>query len=316
MAENPQLNKSIATIFANYLKKEFRCGYKAIGSRREFVPDGYPDVDEILDSKRREHLFLQCKRPIEIDNTFVGKRARKNKGMAIFSLLLEKTIENFENKYRIQNKDISNIILLLHSDPCLVHFIPSDCLVINKDKFVKSGFRGIYIISQKYNWYKGKENGVQKEFIFEIKNAFYEPNRKILEFEYIEDYKFFVDLLSGGNKVLFNKKFKDYFDFRDSKIKRKEFNNIRNKAFKELKSKYGLKCQLKVHPDCSKVKKFDIDHFIPLSTNELNKKIRHMIRKPGHKVPAQSFGSNNIMNLLIACSRCNSYKKHRIIKNI
>lgn len=139
-------------------------------------------------------------------------------------------------------------------------------------------------------------------------------NRKILKFEYPEDYKFFLNLLSNGKDKLFNKKFKDYFDFRDPKIKRKEFNVIRNRTFEELKKKYGLKCQLKIHLYCSKIKKFDIDHFIPLSTNELNKKIRHMIGKPGHKVPAQSFGSNNIKNLLIACSRCNSYKKHRIMK--
>lgn len=139
-------------------------------------------------------------------------------------------------------------------------------------------------------------------------------NRKILKFEHPEDYKFFVDLLSDGKKDLFDKKFKDCFDFRDPKIKREEFNKIRNKIFEKLKNKYGLKCQLKIHPDCSKAKKFDIDHFIPLSTNELNKKIRHIGRKPGHKVLAQSFGSNNIKNLLMACSRCNSYKKHRIIK--
>jgi len=141
-------------------------------------------------------------------------------------------------------------------------------------------------------------------------------NGKMLEFKYPEDYKFFVDLLSDGNENSFNKKFKDYFDFRDPKIKRGEFNKIRSKTFERLKNIYGLKCQLKIHPDCSKVKKFDIDHFIPLSTNELNKKIRHMNKEPGHKVPTQSFGSNHIKNLRIACSKCNSYKKHRLIKII
>ena len=172
MAENPQLNKNIANVFASYLKREFGWDYKAIGQRKELIPDGYPDVDEILDSKGEERLFLQCKRPIKEDDTFVGKDARENKGMIIFTLLLETTIENFENKYQNQNKDVSNIILLLHSDLKFFYFILSDGTMIDKNKFAKSNFRGIYIISQNYNWYRGKEKGVQKEFVFEVKSAF------------------------------------------------------------------------------------------------------------------------------------------------
>ena len=134
-----------------------------------------------------------------------------------------------------------------------------------------------------------------------------------INFEFLEDKVFFINFLANGNKNCFNQKFLEYFDFRDPKIKRKEFNLIRNKLFKQLAMKYGKKCQLQIHPDCSKVKKFDIDHFIPLSTNELNKKLRNLKPCNRHKVQAQSFGSNNIKNLLIACSRCNAYKKHRII---
>jgi len=133
------------------------------------------------------------------------------------------------------------------------------------------------------------------------------------DFQYPEDKKFFIDLLANGDENQFNKKYKDCFDFREPKIKRKEFNLIRNKVFKQLVSNYGKKCQLKIHPNCSKINKFDIDHFIPLSTNELNKKLRNLKPASGHKVSTQSFGSNNIKNLLIACSRCNAYKKHRII---
>lgn len=133
------------------------------------------------------------------------------------------------------------------------------------------------------------------------------------KFKYPEDRDFFIDFLASGDENKFDKEFPDYFDFRSSKIKRDEFNKIRNDVFRKLLVKYGEKCQLKIHPDCSKINKFEVDHFIPLSTNELNKKLRHMKRTSDRKVPAQSFGSNNIKNLLIACSRCNAFKKHLLI---
>lgn len=137
---------------------------------------------------------------------------------------------------------------------------------------------------------------------------------KELKFQYPEDKKFFVDLLANGDKNRFDNDFKGHFDFRDPKIKRREFNSARGDVFRRLISKYGKKCKLRIHPDCSKVDKFDVDHHIPLSTNELNKKLRNMKRVGIRKVPSQSFGSNSIQNLTIACSRCNAYKKHRIIK--
>lgn len=142
------------------------------------------------------------------------------------------------------------------------------------------------------------------------------PTSTELNFQYPEDKKFFIDFLANGNENKFNKEFKDCFDFRDSKIKRKEFNLVRNDIFKKLVSQYGKKCQLQIHPNCSKINKFDIDHYIPLSTNELNKKLRNMKRTTFRKVPSQSFGSNDIKNLIIACSRCNAFKKHRILKKI
>jgi 5-methylcytosine-specific restriction endonuclease McrA len=33
----------------------------------------------------------------------------------------------------------------------------------------------------------------------------------------------------------------------------------------------------------------------------------------GEKVLAQSFGSNHPNNLILACERCNNYKKHRFL---
>jgi len=132
-------------------------------------------------------------------------------------------------------------------------------------------------------------------------------------FQYKADYNFFLNKLARGDLDLFKKKFLKMFDFRLPTIKRKEFNLIRNKVFKELVLKYGKKCQLNIHPDCSKEKKFDVDHFIPLSSNELNKNLRKLKPEIGKKILSQSFGSNDISNLRIVCKRCNSFKKHKII---
>ena len=135
----------------------------------------------------------------------------------------------------------------------------------------------------------------------------------MLIFNYKEDYDFFLDKLANGDITLFETKFQRLFDFRDPRTKRSEFSKIRNDLFKSLLNKYGEVCQLKLCADCSVIRKFDVDHYIPLSTNELNKKLRGLKPKDGKKVPSQSFGSNDISNLRIACSRCNAYKKHRII---
>jgi 5-methylcytosine-specific restriction endonuclease McrA len=134
-----------------------------------------------------------------------------------------------------------------------------------------------------------------------------------MTFQYPEDEIFFAKLLCGGDVSLLNKEYSSLFDFRNPIVKRNEFNKIRGQLFKELIKIYGLSCQLGLHSDCSKIKKFEIDHIIPLSTNELNKKLRKIKAEKGKKVAAQSFGSNNIDNLILACHRCNAYKKHRII---
>jgi 5-methylcytosine-specific restriction endonuclease McrA len=133
------------------------------------------------------------------------------------------------------------------------------------------------------------------------------------KFQYKADYRYFLELLAKGDENLFARKYLKLFDFRSPVIKRREFNLIRHKVFKELVAKYGKKCQLNLCSDCSEKKLFDVDHYIPLSTNELNKKIRGLKGISGKKVLSQSFGSNDIANFRIACKRCNAYKKHRII---
>ena len=134
-----------------------------------------------------------------------------------------------------------------------------------------------------------------------------------MKFEYPEDRKFFADLLAGGDEEKLEKEFSEHFDFRHPAIKRWEFNKIKNKLLKKLIVKHVGKCQLRIHVDCSKDGKYEPDHIIPLSTNELNKKLRRMVRNSSEKIPAQSFGSNKPENLTLSCKRCNAFKKHRIV---
>lgn len=134
-----------------------------------------------------------------------------------------------------------------------------------------------------------------------------------LEFEYPEDRKFFADLFAGGDEARLEREFANYFDFRHPAIKREEFNKIRKQVLRNLFKKYGEECQLRIHPDCSKVTVWEPDHIIPLSTNELNKQLRRMARIGSAKVARQSFGSNHTDNLTLACKRCNAFKKHRLL---
>ena len=126
-------------------------------------------------------------------------------------------------------------------------------------------------------------------------------------FKYEDDKEYFEELLGDFYSELF-------FDFRHRNIKRKEFNKNRNKFYENLKNKFGEYCQLEYQNICDRTSGFAIDHLIPLSSNELNKKIRKIkSTDKSHKVVSESYGSNEICNLIIACNNCNNHKKHRII---
>lgn len=134
----------------------------------------------------------------------------------------------------------------------------------------------------------------------------------MINFEYPEDREYFANLLANGDIEKLDRDFSDLFDFEHPAIKREKFNKIKKKVLQELMEKYNGECQLKIHEDCSKVEKFEVDHIIPLSSNELNKKLRGMTRISSEKVERQSFGSNNMRNMVLACKRCNAFKKHRM----
>ncbi len=135
-----------------------------------------------------------------------------------------------------------------------------------------------------------------------------------MRFEYVEDRKFFINLLADGDVQRFESEFSDYFDFRHPAIKRWEFNKTRKNVLAELIERYGKQCQLRIHADCSKVQIWEPDHIIPLSSAELSRKLRHMKNNAdGSKPVSVSYGSNHPKNLILACKRCNAFKKHRIV---
>lgn len=133
-----------------------------------------------------------------------------------------------------------------------------------------------------------------------------------MKFDYPEDKSFFIKLLGAGSEEEFDLGCSKLFDFREPAAKRAEFNSKRKDLYRLITSQRENRCQLKLLPDCEVDKNLVLDHMIPLSSNELNKKLRNMKAPEGKKVPSQSFGSNHPDNLLLACTKCNNHKKHRI----
>jgi 5-methylcytosine-specific restriction endonuclease McrA len=131
----------------------------------------------------------------------------------------------------------------------------------------------------------------------------------------LETYEaFFSDRLCGGDENL--SKYAFLFDLREpANLKRREFSALKYKrAWDTLERQFGLVCQLQFVDGCEINDPSAIDHVIPLSSNVLNKTLRNA--KPllaGKKVPAESFGSNHISNLVLACTKCNGNKKHRFL---
>ncbi|HWO07346.1 MAG TPA: HNH endonuclease signature motif containing protein [Candidatus Paceibacterota bacterium] len=133
-----------------------------------------------------------------------------------------------------------------------------------------------------------------------------------MQFEYPEDREFFANLLTDGDQKKLSK-FKDYFDFRSPKVKREEYNLMRDALFQKIIKRDGYVCRLTISPRCLRDRELQIDHVIPLSTNIINKTTRRMKALPGKKVAAQSFGSNYLGNLIFACRECNREKWHRFL---
>lgn len=144
-------------------------------------------------------------------------------------------------------------------------------------------------------------------------NAIYRHIKKewVSEFEYPEDKKFYADLLAGGDEQKLVNDYAEYFDFRPPEIKRHEFNKLRKSLLPILLKRDKGQCQLRFD-ECEVDRDLVVDHLIPLSSNKLNRKLRGKRTENGKKPKTQSFGSNHLKNLVIACEHCNSWKKHRL----
>jgi len=134
----------------------------------------------------------------------------------------------------------------------------------------------------------------------------------MVTFEHPEDQRFFRDLLCEEGEAL--EKYAPLFDFRDVTKKRREFQAARPSLLESLRAQHGTLCMLHYSEACTGGRAaVTIDHLIPLSSNKLNKELRHVVPHPGRKVPAQSIGSNHMANLVLACATCNGAKKHRLL---
>lgn len=103
------------------------------------------------------------------------------------------------------------------------------------------------------------------------------------------------------------------FDFRDATLKRREFNSsVRAAAWSMLEARYGRACQLLLSPKCEPSNPTVVDHLIPHSSATLNKTLNNLRGAKGKKVPNESFGSNDINNLALACRHCNALKLNKI----
>ena len=132
-----------------------------------------------------------------------------------------------------------------------------------------------------------------------------------MNFEFPEDQLFFEQLLCSSKQSLDH--FTQLFNFSPPNTKRVNFNSIREARLRELILKHGNICMLNLGV-CDLKSGLTVDHLIPLSSNILNKTLRKIKAEKRKKVPSQSLGSNNMENLVLACSKCNGHKKHRFLE--
>lgn len=133
-----------------------------------------------------------------------------------------------------------------------------------------------------------------------------------VQFDHIEDQAFFAELLCDGDEDALETRFSHCFDFRDPAVKRAEFDVQKKSLMALMLGRYGRCCMLQYPKICEGSEKLLLDHFIPLSSNVLNKTLRRLSALKGKKVQTQSFGSNHPDNFVLACPRCNAFKKHLI----
>lgn len=151
------------------------------------------------------------------------------------------------------------------------------------------------------------------QILAELSIESYMKKRNEKSFEYPDDEHFFALLLASGDKEELRAKFMRRFDFREPSLKRAVFDKLKRLVMEEMAQEGRTQCELHLVGDCDS-QNLVLDHIVPLSSNELNKHLRKMTAPQGKKIPAQSFGANDRENFLVACAKCNNFKKHRFIK--
>lgn len=164
--DNFQRNKVIGIVFSNYLRKAMGKQYEVIEPKKKYIPD----VDLVL-TYQQEELFLQFKQTIKFEETIRNTPEGIKRAMSFQGGLFEETIEKSESQYLKRGHDISNRILILHSG-LNNYFIPSDRLLVDRNKFQYSNFKGVYIVSPKEDIYGVLGTETQDEFVYEVKSAF------------------------------------------------------------------------------------------------------------------------------------------------
>jgi len=154
-----------ANIFVRYLKQRFGWQYESTHPKEQFMPD----VDVVLVSKEgRENLPTQITEARAWKETFGKEPGRR--GVPIFRLnLISESIVKKEEKYKRQEADTANLILLIYEaiDPDLIRYD------VDATKHQNSSFRGIYVVSPLLVRSKRHESQrKQDEMVFVIKDAF------------------------------------------------------------------------------------------------------------------------------------------------
>ena len=162
-------NKIIGVVFANYLKKKLGKQYEVTEPNKKYVPD----VDLVLTYKQEE-LFLQLKQVIKWSETFKDSPPG-TRSWVFDGGLFKEEIQKAESTYLKHGNDISDRILILHSGT-LDYFIPSDGSLVDRNEFMDSNFKGIYIVSPKEDIWGGSGAEPQNEFVYEIKPIITEYN--------------------------------------------------------------------------------------------------------------------------------------------
>lgn len=154
-------------IFARYLETRHDLKYRVVLTKQSIItpPHSYADVDVILEPlSDSQPLFLQLRFDVKPEGV-IWKDPKTKKDTILFSGgEVTLSIEEKESHYLRQQRDISNIILLIQGD------LSADEAksFIDVSKHQSSGFREIYYVSPKTS-IVGRTDGWD-EFVIPIKN--------------------------------------------------------------------------------------------------------------------------------------------------